>query len=138
LFLLYPPTFLLLFVNREKRNVRTMVLPSEDEEADVKAKHQENEDSGVDGADDQQEEEQHSGGNRGGVEEGKTDNDDDGNDDDNEVEDDNVDTSKENSTTIQPPKPVKRARLAYSIFCDEKRPEMQEEVSVRDNYPGYT
>ena len=111
-----------------------MVLPSEEEEdeVDVKAKPQENDDAGVDGAEDEEEEEERLG-SRDGVDEGINDID----NDDNEVEGENiVDVSKEASltTTQPPPKPVKRARLAYSIYCDEKRPEVQEEVSVRDFY----
>jgi len=53
-----------------------------------------------------------------------------------EEEDDGVDdddhTKNDLSSTIPnpPPKPVPRARLAYSIFCDEYRPEIQIQVSL--------
>ena len=39
-----------------------------------------------------------------------------------------VDAEEESAKTILPSRPVKRARTAYFIFCDEKRPQIQKEV----------
>jgi hypothetical protein len=49
-----------------------------------------------------------------------------------EEDDEEEDAKPKGNTSIQKPRPipVKRARLAYSIFCDEKRPEIQEAVSA--------
>lgn len=48
-----------------------------------------------------------------------------------EDEDEEEDEDKSEPSTVQKPpsKPIKRARLAYSIFCDEKRLEIEQEVS---------
>ena len=51
--------------------------------------------------------------------------------DEEKVEGNNPDDKEDKGETPVPPRPIKRARTAYFIFADDKRPAIQAEVRIR-------